>query len=162
MRCAVWDWSRHGVGRHWLGRSNAGQVTGFDPEQHFDRKQVRRIERFVQSPWWRHARRRRRRSAPDRRIPARGRVRWQDRWCSGNRPQLADPGRPRATTDLLFFIPQSLTNLAGYIAMGRLRGAELCVSNACATGNHSIGEAWRVIRSGDADLVIAGARRRRC
>ncbi len=57
-----------------------------------------------------------------------------------------------------FFVPRSLTNLAaGQIAMRfGARGPSLCISTACATGNHSIGEAWRVIRAGDADLVIAG------
>jgi len=57
-----------------------------------------------------------------------------------------------------FFIPRSLTNLAtGHIAMRHgARGPSLCISTACATGNHSIGEAMRVIRSGDADVIIAG------
>jgi 3-oxoacyl-[acyl-carrier-protein] synthase II len=57
-----------------------------------------------------------------------------------------------------FFIPRSLGNLAtGQIAI-RLgaRGPGLCINTACATGNHSIGEAWRLIRSGDADVVLAG------
>jgi 3-oxoacyl-[acyl-carrier-protein] synthase II len=57
-----------------------------------------------------------------------------------------------------FFIPRALTNLAaGQVAM-RLgaRGPSLCVSTSCATGNHSIGEAWRNIRSGGADIIVAG------
>lgn len=57
-----------------------------------------------------------------------------------------------------FFIPRSLGNLAaGHVAM-RLgaRGPSLNISTACATGNHSIGEAWRVIRSGEAEVVVAG------
>ncbi len=57
-----------------------------------------------------------------------------------------------------FFIPRSLTNLAGgHLAIRwGMRGPSLCVSTACATGNHSIGEGARVIRAGDADVVIAG------
>jgi len=57
-----------------------------------------------------------------------------------------------------FFIPKALTNLAtGHIAMRHgARGPSLCISTACATGNHSIGEAMRVIACGDADVVIAG------
>lgn len=57
-----------------------------------------------------------------------------------------------------FFVPRALSNLAtGQVAM-RLgaRGPSLCVSTACATGNHSIGEAWRTIRAGDADMIVAG------
>lgn len=57
-----------------------------------------------------------------------------------------------------FFIPRALTNLAGghiAIAYGA-QGPSLCVTTACATGNHSIGEAWRAIRYDEADIVIAG------
>ena len=57
-----------------------------------------------------------------------------------------------------FFIPRALTNLAGgqiAIRYGA-QGPSLCVTTACATGNHAIGEAWRVIRDDDADVVIAG------
>ena len=57
-----------------------------------------------------------------------------------------------------FFIPRALTNLAaGHVAIRfGARGPSLAMATACATGNHSIGEAWRVIRDDDADLVIAG------
>ncbi len=57
-----------------------------------------------------------------------------------------------------FFIPKALTNLAaGQIAMRYgARGPSLCISTACATGNHCLGEAWRVLRTGEAGLVIAG------
>ncbi len=57
-----------------------------------------------------------------------------------------------------FFIPRALTNLAGgHIAIRYgAEGPSLCVATACATGNHSIGEAWRAIRMDDADVVIAG------
>ena len=57
-----------------------------------------------------------------------------------------------------FYIPRSLTNLAaGWIAM-RLgaKGPNLAVTTACASGNHSIGEAGRAIRAGDADVIFAG------
>jgi 3-oxoacyl-[acyl-carrier-protein] synthase II len=57
-----------------------------------------------------------------------------------------------------FFIPKSLTNLAGGQIALRFgaRGPSLCVTTACATGNHSIGEAWRTIRSGEAEVILAG------
>jgi 3-oxoacyl-[acyl-carrier-protein] synthase II len=57
-----------------------------------------------------------------------------------------------------FFIPRALTNLAGgHIAIQYgAQGPSLCVTTACATGNHSIGEAWRAIRLNEADVVIAG------
>ena len=57
-----------------------------------------------------------------------------------------------------FFIPRVLTNLAaGHVAMEvGARGPSLCVSTACATGNHSIGEALHAIRAGSADVILAG------
>lgn len=57
-----------------------------------------------------------------------------------------------------FYIPRLLTNMAGGMVALRLgvSGPNLCVSTACATGTHSIGEAWRCIRSGEADVAISG------
>ena len=57
-----------------------------------------------------------------------------------------------------FFIPRALSNLAGghlAIEMGA-QGPSLCVATACATGNHSIGEAFRAIRYDDTDVCLAG------
>ena len=63
---------------------------------------------------------------------------------------------PRAVN--AFFIPKSLANLTGgHIAIRHgAMGPSLCVSTACAVGNHSIGEAWRTIATGGADIIIAG------
>ncbi len=57
-----------------------------------------------------------------------------------------------------FFIPRALTNLAaGQIAIRYgAQGPALCVTTACATGNHAIGEAWRAIVADDADVILAG------
>jgi 3-oxoacyl-[acyl-carrier-protein] synthase II len=37
-----------------------------------------------------------------------------------------------------------------------LRGPNMCIVTACATANNSLGEAWRIIKFGDADAFIAG------
>jgi 3-oxoacyl-[acyl-carrier-protein] synthase II len=57
-----------------------------------------------------------------------------------------------------FFIPKSLINLhTGLIAIRfGAQGPSLVVSTACAVGNHAIGEAWRIVRTGEADVMIAG------
>lgn len=57
-----------------------------------------------------------------------------------------------------FFIPMLIANEAsGHVAMKYgLKGPNLCIVTACATGSHSIGEAFRIIQYGDADVMIAG------
>jgi 3-oxoacyl-[acyl-carrier-protein] synthase II len=37
-----------------------------------------------------------------------------------------------------------------------LRGPNMCIVTACATSNNAIGEAWRIIKFGDADIFLAG------
>ena len=56
------------------------------------------------------------------------------------------------------FIPKSLSNLAaGAVAIGfGAKGPCLSISTACAAGNHSIGEAYRTIQSGESELMLAG------
>ncbi len=57
-----------------------------------------------------------------------------------------------------FLIPMAIGNLAaGVIAIVfGPQGPNFSVVSACATGGHSIGEAWETIRRGDADVMIAG------
>jgi 3-oxoacyl-[acyl-carrier-protein] synthase II len=57
-----------------------------------------------------------------------------------------------------FFIPMTIINLAaGQISIkSGAKGPNLAPVSACATGTHSIGEAYRIIQRGDADAVIAG------
>src|SRR5947199_3105189 len=57
-----------------------------------------------------------------------------------------------------FTIPMLISNMAsGFISMEfNLRGPNLCIVTACATSNNAIGESWRIIKSGDADVFLAG------
>ncbi len=57
-----------------------------------------------------------------------------------------------------FFIPMSILNVcAGQIAIQfGPTGPNMATVSACATGGHAIGEAWETIRRGDADTMIAG------
>jgi 3-oxoacyl-[acyl-carrier-protein] synthase II len=57
-----------------------------------------------------------------------------------------------------FFIPMLITNLApGQISMKYgAKGPNVSSVSACATGTHSIGDAYHIIARGDADAMIAG------
>ena len=57
-----------------------------------------------------------------------------------------------------FFVPMLIINLApGQISMYfGCKGPNSSMVTACATGNHSIGEAFKIIQRGDADAMIAG------
>jgi 3-oxoacyl-[acyl-carrier-protein] synthase II len=57
-----------------------------------------------------------------------------------------------------FFIPMLIVNEApGQISMRfGAKGPNTSAVTACATGNHNIGDAWRIIQRGDADAIITG------
>ncbi|MFV1993889.1 MAG: beta-ketoacyl-ACP synthase II [Verrucomicrobiales bacterium] len=57
-----------------------------------------------------------------------------------------------------FTIPMMIANIAsGMVAMEfDLRGPNMSIVTACATANHNIGEGWRMIKFGDADMFVAG------
>jgi len=57
-----------------------------------------------------------------------------------------------------FFIPMLIVNEApGHISMRfGAKGPNSSVVTACATGNHNIGDAWKVIQRGDADAILTG------
>ena len=57
-----------------------------------------------------------------------------------------------------FVIPMMIANIAsGYVSMEYgFGGANMSIVTACATSNHSIGEAWRIIKFGDMDACVCG------
>jgi len=139
----------------------AGEVRGFDPEALLGHKEVRRSERFIQFAL----------AAADQAVRDAGLALpgpegddagvYVGSGIGGleeiyrNSLQLRDGG-PKAISP--FFIPRSLVNLAaGHIAIRfGARGPSLAPATACAVGNHALGEAWRVIRNGEASVVLAG------
>jgi len=58
----------------------------------------------------------------------------------------------------IFFVPNTMPAMAAGWVASRFgaRGPSTCVSTACATGNHNIGDALRIIQRGEADVMIAG------
>jgi 3-oxoacyl-[acyl-carrier-protein] synthase II len=65
-------------------------------------------------------------------------------------------GGPRKISP--FFVPGSISNMVAGLASIHygFQGPNLGTVSACSTGNHSIGEAARIIEYGDADIMLAG------
>ena len=138
----------------------AAEVKGFDAEKRIDRKLARRLDLFAQYAMY----------AADEALENAGIAATEGDPRFGvyvgtgigglqeivNGSRLFDQQGWKGLSP--FFIPRALTNLAaGQIAIRYgAQGPALCVTTACATGNHAIGEAWRAIRYDDADMIIAG------
>ena len=73
-----------------------------------------------------------------------------------NNVTALNEGGPRTVSP--FFIPMMIGNIAtGNVAIRfKAKGVSLSVMSACATGTHSIGEAFHAIKDGYADAIIAG------
>jgi 3-oxoacyl-[acyl-carrier-protein] synthase II len=69
--------------------------------------------------------------------------------------QMLNKGPSRTSP---FMIPMMISNMAsGFISMEHgLRGPNMAIVTACATANHCMGEAWRIIKFGDADVMLTG------
>lgn len=69
--------------------------------------------------------------------------------------KIAERGPSRISP---FFIPAVITNMAsGQVSIAHgFRGTNYSITSACATGAHSIGEAYNAIRYGQNDVMVAG------
>jgi 3-oxoacyl-[acyl-carrier-protein] synthase II len=139
----------------------AGEVQGFDPLQFVDKKDVKKMDVFIQ-----FALAASQFAVDDARLAV--------------TPEIADNvgvyiasgiggfqtierehvelmnGGPRRISP--FFIPASIINLAaGQVSIRfNARGPNLATCTACTASAHAIGEAFEIIRRGDADIMIAG------
>jgi 3-oxoacyl-[acyl-carrier-protein] synthase II len=139
----------------------AGEVKDFDPEQFIDKKEVKKMDLFIQYAM----------AAAHFAMEDSGLVidesnaervgvlvgaglgglptieRYHDAYNEGGYKKISP-----------FFIPMLIINLApGQISMKYgAKGPNLSSCSACATGTHSIGDAFHMIKRGDADAMIAG------
>ena len=140
----------------------AGQVRGFEPKQFFNNpKDVRRTDRFAQLSMA-AAKMAMTDSGVD--VETVNRERFGVIVSSGigglktledQHSALLDKGPDRVS---VFTIPMLISNMAsGLISMEYgLQGPNFCIVTACATSNNAIGESWRMIKFGDADIFLAG------
>jgi 3-oxoacyl-[acyl-carrier-protein] synthase II len=141
----------------------AGEVGGFDPGDVIDRKDARRMDRYIQFGLV-VAREAMRQAGLPSRLDGELAERTGVYVGSGlggvhtlfdNVLVMAERGPDRISP---FFVPMGISNVAaGQVAItfGPL-GPNFAIVSACATGAHAIGEAWETIRRGDADLMLAG------
>ncbi|MDZ4169354.1 MAG: beta-ketoacyl-ACP synthase II [Coriobacteriia bacterium] len=140
----------------------AGSVNGFDPSGVIDSKEARRMSRFQQFAM----------VAADEAMREAGLTEIDDELAlrvgvivgsgiggvSSMEEQttvLSERGPGRISP---FLVPMMIVDLAaGHISIRYgLKGINYAVVSACATGNHALGEAFEVIRRGDADIVVSG------
>ena len=143
------------------GAQIAGEVKGFEPTDYIDKKESKRMDRYAQFAV----------AAAKLAIEDAGLdLEKEDRDRIGTYigagiggietmhaqyKKLFDKGPNRISP---FFIPMMIANLAaGQVAITyKLHGPSSCVVTACATGTNCIGDAFRVIQEGKADVMVAG------
>jgi 3-oxoacyl-[acyl-carrier-protein] synthase II len=139
----------------------AGEVNGFDPLQFMEKKDVKKMDIFIQF------------------AVAASQFAMDDAGLTVT-PEIADQvgvfiasgiggfttierehreliaGGPRRISP--FFIPSTIINLAAGQVSIRFgaRGPNLATCTACTASAHAVGEAYEIIRRGDADVMIAG------
>lgn len=139
----------------------AAEIKDFNPEDYMDKKEVRRADRFTQYAL-----------AGTYLALEDGKVDFslvdQDRvgvvlgtgiggmeTLESEHSKLIEKGPKRISP---LFIPMMISNMApGQISMKYgLRGPTMTITTACASGNHAIGEAFKMIQRGVCDMIITG------
>ncbi len=139
----------------------AGEVTDFDPAEYLDHKEIRRLDRFCHFA-----------------VAASGMALGDAGLSDGTfvperagvivssgiggiitmekqHVVLIEQGPRRLSP---FVVPMMIVNMAsGHVSIRYgLKGPNMCIVTACATGTNSIGEAFRMVKHGMADVMLAG------
>lgn len=139
----------------------AAEIKDFNPEQYMDRKDVRRADRFAQFGVAAA-----KRALEDSKLEITeenahrigvyvgsgigGLQTWEEQHSI-----LLEKGPKRVSP---FFIPMMIANMASGLVsiMSGAKGPNSAAISACATGTHAIGDAFHIIKRGQADAMIAG------
>ena len=153
-RIKAFDTSGHAV-------SIAGEVKDFHPEERMDPKLVRRLDRCVQFALWSAIE-----AVEDAKIDfgqydadrigviigsgIGGLSTWE-----AEHTKFLNQGPARVSP---FLIPMMISDMtSGYVSIHwGLKGPNYTTVSACASGAHAIGDAFRAIKYGDADVVVTG------
>ena len=139
----------------------AGEIQGFDPGQYIEKKEIKKMGRFIQFAI----------AASDYALASAAlHVAPEDAERTGvyigsgiggfevierEHRTLLEHGPRRISP---FFIPATIVNLAsGYVSIRTgAKGPNSATATACTTSAHSIGDSFRLIQHGDADVMICG------
>jgi 3-oxoacyl-[acyl-carrier-protein] synthase II len=139
----------------------AGEVKNYDPNQYFDRKDLKKFDPFIQFAL----------IASEEAVKDSGLdLNAIDKEKAGvhigsgiggilnietNKEILMLKGPDRISP---FFLPACIANLgAGQVSIKfNFKGPNMALCTACATGTHAIGDSMRIIQRGEADIMIAG------
>jgi 3-oxoacyl-[acyl-carrier-protein] synthase II len=139
----------------------AGEIRDFDPAQYIEKKEIKKMGRFIQFAI----------AASECALSASGlRVEPEQSERVGvyigsgiggfevierEHKKLLEQGPGRMSA---FFIPATIINLAsGYVSIRTgARGPNSATATACTTSAHSIGDSFKIIQRGDADVMICG------
>lgn len=139
----------------------AGEITAYKPGDHFPVKELKKIDRFIQFAL----------IAGEQALKQSGldltKVDLERVGSSvgvglgglgeiqAQHKELLERGARRISP---FFIPQVIGNLAaGQLSLKYgLKGPNTCITTACSSSAHSLGESFRLIQRGDVDVMISG------
>ncbi len=137
------------------------EVRGWDPARHMDAKEVRRNDRYTHFGFC---------AAKQAVADAKLDMTQEDAdrvgviigsgiggmWTIEAQHKILMERGPRKVSP--FMIPSLISNMAGGLVAIELgaRGPNFCVVSACATATHAIGESLRMIRGGEADVMVCG------
>ncbi len=139
----------------------AGQVNDFDPQDYIDKKEAKKMDRFIQfgvaagKQALAHSGLEINKENAHRVGVAIGSGIGGLEMIEANHTKLLNSGPKRVSP---FFVPSTITNMiSGFLSiMEGLKGPNLNIVTACTTGVHNIGVAARTIAYGDADAMLAG------
>ncbi|HWB82575.1 MAG TPA: beta-ketoacyl-ACP synthase II [Bryobacteraceae bacterium] len=139
----------------------AGEVKGFDPANHIEKKEIKKMGRFIQFAI----------AAAECALSSSGLSITEENAeqvgvyigsgiggfevIEREHQTLLEHGPRRISP---FFIPATIINLAsGYVSIrSGAKGPNSATATACTTSAHSIGDSYRIIQYGDADAMICG------